>query len=62
MAVMAVTNWLFVLFFLIWIGYDVYMAVTDVQTYGRSWNIAPYVARALWACVMLILFISITLF
>lgn len=58
---MSVTIWLMVLFFLIWIGYDVYTAVADVQMYGLSWNITVNVVRAVWAFVMLILFMSITL-
>ncbi len=58
---MTVSAWLMVLFFLIWIGYDVYTAVTDVQMYGLSWNITVNVVRALWALGMLALFMSITL-
>jgi hypothetical protein len=51
-----------VLFFLIWIGYDVYTVVTDSQVFGFSWHVVPNVARALWALTMLVLFVSITLF
>ncbi len=58
---MLVSIWMFVLFFLIWIGWDVYTAVTDVQMYGLSWNIWPNVVRALWALMMLALFVTITL-
>ena len=58
---MAVTNWLFVLFFLIWIGYDVYTVLADIEVYGVTPAIGPTVARALWALVMLVLYVSITM-
>ena len=53
---MLASVWLMALFFLVLIGWDIYLAVTDVQIYGLSWNIWPNVIRAIWATVMLILY------
>lgn len=58
---MSVTIWLMILFFLVWIGYDTYTVVTDVQMYGISRHVLPIALRALWGILMFILFMSITL-
>ncbi len=58
---MLLSIWLFVLFFLIWIGYDVYLAVSDVKVFGPSWYIWPHVARATIGFALLVLFLLGTL-
>ena len=58
---MSLSIWGFVLFFLIWIVWDVYAAVSDVQMFGLSWNIWPQVARVTIGFVILVLFMFGTL-